>query len=62
MLNYKKVNYFSHLRYCKNLFFEFTSNFNRKTLINIGNFDSYAISFIIYLHKIHFSVSVMMFY
>ena len=61
MLNNKKVKYFSHLMYCKNLFFEFTSNFNRKTLINIENFDSYAISFIIYLHKIHFSDSVIKF-
>ena len=34
MLNNEKVKYFSHLMYCKNLFFEFTSNFNRKTLIN----------------------------
>ena len=46
MLNYKKVKYFSHLMYCKNLFFNFTNNFNDKTLINLGNFDFYAISFI----------------
>ena len=45
MLSYKKVKYFSHLMYCKILFFNFTNSFNGKTLINLENFDSYAISF-----------------
>ena len=52
MLNYKKVKYFSHLMYCKNLFFDFSNNFNSKTLINLRNFDSYAISFIFTQNKI----------
>ena len=52
MLSYKKVKYFSHLMYCKNLFFDFSNNFNSKTLINLKNFDSYAISFIFTQNKI----------
>ena len=46
MLNYLKVKYFLNVVYCKNLFFNFTNIFNNKTLINLGSFNSYTISFI----------------